>query len=131
MSPTDGTPPVPQVRREHREEARLNAVISRVLVVGLLTAMALLAIGVILTIARPDVPIPDSTSVRGMRAQLAALDPGGFYELGLMVLLLTPFARVVALGISFTRRREWLFAGISAVVAAMLMIGAVLGLSLG
>ena len=47
------------------------------------------------------------------------------------MLLATPFARVVALGIAFARRRQWLFAGISFVVMAMLILGAVLGLSLG
>jgi uncharacterized membrane protein len=119
------------MREEHREELRLNALISRVLVVGLLTAIALLVIGVVLSIARPDVPVPHATSAKSMWAQLAALDPGGFYELGLLVLLLTPFARVVALCIGFGRRGQWLFAGISLAVAIMLVGGAVLGLSLG
>ncbi len=121
----------PGVREEHTDEMRLNSLISRVLVVGLLAAMALLVIGVVLTIARPHVPVPHSTSIRDIPAQLAALDPGGFYELGLLVLLATPFARVVALGIAFARRRKWLFAGISLIVAVMLVLGMALGLSLG
>ncbi len=128
MSPFEATP---HVRDEHREEMRLNSVISRVLVVGLLAAIALLVVGVILTIARPGVPIPHSTSIKDIPAQLAALEPGGFYQLGLLVLLATPFARVVALGVAYTQRRQWLFAGISFVVMAMLILGAVLGLSLG
>lgn len=119
------------VRGEHREEMRLNSVISRVLVVGLLTAIALLLIGVVLTIARPEVAIPHATSIKDIPGQLAALEPGGFYQLGLLVLLATPFARVVALGIAYTQRRQWLFAGISFLVMAMLILGAVLGLSLG
>jgi uncharacterized membrane protein len=128
MRPSEATR---DVRKEQRQEMRLNTVISRVLVVGLLAAITLLVVGVILTIARPEVPIPHSTSIKDIPAQLAALEPGGFYQLGLLVLLATPFARVVALGVAYSQRRQWLFAGISFVVMAMLILGAVLGLSLG
>ena len=121
----------PGVRGEHREEMRLNTAISRVLVVGLLTAVALLVAGAILTIARPGVAVPHATAIRSIPAELAAGRPGGFLQLGLLVLLATPFARVLALGIAFARKRWWLFAGISAVVASLLIVGAVLGLSLG
>lgn len=121
----------PRVRGEHREEMRLNTVISRVLIVGLLAAVALLVAGAILTVARPGLAVPHATAIRGIPAELAAGRPGGFLQLGLLVLLATPFARVLALGIAFARRRWWLFAGISAVVAALLIVGAVIGLSLG
>jgi uncharacterized membrane protein len=127
----NATHTTPKVRGEHREEMRLNTAISRVLIVGLLTAVALLVIGAILTIARPGVAVPHATAVKDIPAALAALQPGGFFQLGLLVLLATPFARVVALGIGFARRRWWLFTSISAVVAALLIVGAVLGLSLG
>ena len=119
------------VRDGHRDETRLNVAISRVLIVGLLAAVALLVIGSILAIVRPGVALPHVTSVRDIPSELAALRPGGFFELGLLVLLATPFARVLALGIAFARRRWWLFAGISAVVAALLILGAVLGVTLG
>ena len=131
MSAPDATP---QVREKHREETRLNITISRVLTVGLLAAVALLVVGVILALARPGVAVPHVTTVQdvpGELARLSRLQPGGFFELGLLVLLFTPFARVLALGIAFARRRWWLFAGISTVVAALLIVGAVLGVSLG
>jgi uncharacterized membrane protein len=121
----------PGVRDDHREEMRLNTAISRVLTVGLVTAVTLLVIGAVLAIARPGVAVPHVTSVKDIPGELAALRPGGFFELGLLVLLATPFARVLALGVAFARRRWWLFAGISAVVAAMLILGAALGVSLG
>jgi uncharacterized membrane protein len=121
----------PHVRDDHREEMRLNSTISRVLVIGLLAAVGLLVIGVILALARPGVDPVHVTSIKDLPKQLAAGEPGGFFQLGLLVLLLTPFARVVALGIAFAGRRQWLFTGISALVAALLIVGAVLGLSLG
>ena len=125
------SPEVSDARDEHRKDLRLNRVISRVLVVGLLVALALMAVGVILTIARPEMPVPHFTSVKDIPAQLAALDPGGFIELGLLVLIATPFARVVALGIAYACRRQWLFAGISFLVMVLLIVGAALGFSLG
>ena len=119
-----------QVREEHRAEMRLNSVISRVLIVGLLAAVVLLVVGAILTIVRPGAAVVHSTSVGTIPGELGALQPGGFLQLGLLVLLLTPFARVVALGIAFGRRRQWPFTAISVVVAALLILGAALGLSL-
>jgi uncharacterized membrane protein len=128
MNPSEGTH---QVREEHRDEMRLNTLISRVLIVGLLTAIGLLVVGVILTIARPGVPVPRTSSIQDIPAQLAALEPAGFYQLGLLVLLATPFARVVALGVAYARRRQWLFTALSLVVIVMLVLSLILGLSLG
>jgi uncharacterized membrane protein len=126
------SPSSPQhVRRQHQEERRLNSLISRVLVVGLLASMALLAVGVILNLIRPNVPVPHSTTLGNIPAEIAALEPAGFYALGLLVLLATPFARVVALGVAFARMREWLFAGISLIVTIVLILAASLGLTVG
>jgi uncharacterized membrane protein len=113
------------------EEMRLNTVISRVLIVGLLAAVALLVVGAVLTVARSGAPVLRATSVGDIPRELAAGEPGGFFQLGLIVLLLTPFARVVALGVAFGHQRRWLFLAISVVVAALLILGTVLGLSLG
>jgi uncharacterized membrane protein len=59
---------------------------------------------------------------------VGALEPGGFFDLGLLLLLATPAARVVALFVGFARRRSWLFAGCSAVVLVALALSAFLGL---
>ncbi len=130
-APEPGTDRSHEVREEHRAETRLNTVISRVLVVGLLAAVALLVVGAILTLVRPGAPVVHATLVSSVPRGLAAGQPGAFFQLGLIVLLATPFARVIALGIAFAGRRQWLFTTISAIVAALLITGAVLGLSLG
>jgi uncharacterized membrane protein len=127
MTPPDS----PEPRYQDQEEMRLNSLISRVLIIGLLAAMALLVVGVILAIVRREVAVPNLTSFRDVPAQLAALEPGGFFQLGILVLLATPFARVIALAIAFSARRQWLFVGISVIVAVMLVLGAMLGLTLG
>ena len=94
-------------------------------------AMTLLVVGVILTIARPGVAVPQPPPCQRHPRAAGRLGTRRLLELGLLVLLATPFARVVALGIAFARRRRWLFAGISLVVTTLLILGAVLGLSLG
>jgi len=107
---------------------RLNLTISRVLLVGLIAAITLLLAGAVLTAARPDLPAMHETSVTDIPRAMWALEPGGFFDLGLLLLLATPAARVVALFVGFTRRRIWLFSLISLIVLAGLAASVVLGL---
>jgi uncharacterized membrane protein len=72
--------------------------------------------------------VASQSSITGLPRLLAAGDPTGFLDLGLLVLLATPFARAVALGVSFVRRRQWLFSGLAAVVIAILVLSGLLGL---
>ena len=118
-----------QLGEQQRREARLNVTISRVLAAGLAAAMFLLVVGVILTLARRGTVIPRKTSMQGIPGALRAFEPGGFFELGLLVLLATPAARVVALCIAYLRRRQWLFSGVSLFVLSILILSGYLGLA--
>jgi uncharacterized membrane protein len=120
-----------QLSDERRAEMRLNRLISRVLQVGLLTGLTLLAAGVILNLVRSNVSTPHSASFTDVAGQLARLEAGGFYDLGALVLLATPVAAIAVLGFVFARRRQWLFAGISAAVILVLVLSGVLALTLG
>ena len=115
------------MRSPSDSDPRLAGRLSRVLLAGLSLAVLLLLVGVVLTVARPGVPLWIS-SIRDIPAALAALEPGGFFDLGLLVLLATPAARVVALLIAFARRRLWVFSGVSLVVLIVLVLSAFLGL---
>ena len=121
---SDSTP----AGEERPDETRLNVAISRVLAIGLLVAVALLLVGVILTLARPGLSFAHKTLISDMPRAVAAFEPGGFFELGLLVLVATPVARVVALGIGFARRRAWMFCGFSVLVLTVLALSAFLGL---
>jgi uncharacterized membrane protein len=109
-------------------ETRLNLLIARVLVIGLLAAVALLALGAVLTLARPDLSVPRVTSIADMPRAVAALEPGGFFDLGLLVLLVTPVAGVTTIGIGFARRGSRWLCGLSAFVLAVLALSVFLGL---
>lgn len=106
----------------------MNRFVSRMLSTGLLVAVVLLLAGAVVMLVRPDLPLLHEASIADMPRALAALEPGGFFELGLVVLVATPVARVIALGVGFARRREWMFVSFSAVVLALLALGALLGL---
>ena len=119
-APTDGRPTDPALTRA----------LSRLLLVGLLLAIGLMITGAILAAIQGSGSVRHSTSLDDLPGLLADGDPTGFLDLGLLVLLATPAARVIALLVAFIRRREWLFAGISAVVVTVLALSAVLGLTL-
>jgi len=121
----------PGVRAEHQRETALNITVSRVLTIGLISAVVLLVAGVILTLARPGLTADHQTSVTDLPRALAGLKPGGFFTLGLLVLLATPAARVVALLFAYARRRRWMFACISLFVLAVLVLSGFLGLRAG
>ena len=108
--------------------SKLNQVISRVLSVGLIASVVLLAVGVILTLARPELPVVHNTSLSQLPSALRGGRPGGFFVLGLLVLLATPVARVIALLAGFSRRRMWLFALVSLIVLVLLGVSAYVGL---
>ncbi len=112
-------------------EVRLAKVLSRLLLYGLTLAVVLLLAGVVLTVIRPDVVVARESSLLGLPSSLAALEPGGFFALGLLVLLATPVARVVALFFAFARRRVWLFAGIALLIIVVLSVSGYVGLRTG
>jgi uncharacterized membrane protein len=108
--------------------SELNKRISRVLSVGLLLSVVLLLIGAVLTVTRPGFAAVHKTSIAHMFGAMAALEPGGFFDLGLVVLLANPIARVVALTVGFAQRRLWLFSLASFVVLVVLGLSIYIGL---
>jgi uncharacterized membrane protein len=113
---------------DRRDGASLNLAISRVLVGGLSLAVALLLVGIFMILAGRDTTSAGVASLGDMPRAIAALDPSGFFYLGLLVLLLTPVGRVMALAVAFARRRAWLFCSLSLFVLAVLGLSAYLGL---
>ena len=118
----------PGVGEGHRREARLNILISRVLLIGLLVAIALLVLGAILALTHPGLSVTRATSIADMPRAVAALEPTGFFDLGLLALLATPVAGVITIGIGFARRGSWWFCGLSLFVLAVIALSAFLGL---
>jgi uncharacterized membrane protein len=106
----------------------LNHAIAKVLRVGLFVSVGILLVGVVLTFARPGLSAVHVASIGSIPAEVGALHAGGFFTLGLLVLLATPIVRVAALLIGYLQKRMWLFFACSLVVLALLGLSLYLGL---
>lgn len=94
------------------ETGRLERVVGRVLRVGGITSTIVLAVGLVLTLARPAAPVA-----------------GTVLRAGLIILIATPVARVVASVIEYTAERDWLFAALTLTVLAVLLGSLLIGVS--
>jgi uncharacterized membrane protein len=116
------------MERVHIVERGPNILIAKVLRVGLVASVAVLLVGVILAAAGRGTPVPNPISLSDMPRTLWHVEAGGVFSLGLLILLLTPAARVLALAVVFSRQRLWVFLGCSLLVLAVLVLSGVLGL---
>ena len=73
-------------------------------------------------------PVERASSLSDLPGALASLQPWGLIILGLLVLMATPVARVVALLALFAWRRSWRFSAICVFVLAVLALSVFLGL---
>jgi uncharacterized membrane protein len=110
----------------------LDLAIARLLATGALVSVVLMAIGVGLMAIRGIDPL--TTNVPGfdlahLSADLLALRPEGFLELGLIVVIAMPASRVAASLIGYARRRERSMVLISIVILAVIALSVVLGAS--
>lgn len=116
-------------RRPTRDaDHALNLVVSGVLAVGLGVASALMIGGALLAAVGAGSVDSQALRLSKIPAALWAGRPTGFLSLGILVLVVTPAARVVVLLGAFARRRDWGFALVSATVLGVLGVGLVLGL---
>jgi len=107
----------------------LDAVVHRLLVVGLAISTVLMLIGLALDLLlRREIPtvVPDLGEVW---TRVLAIRPSGFLALGLLVLIATPIVRVVGSIIIFAYERDWRFALITLVVLAIVTLSLLLGRS--
>jgi uncharacterized membrane protein len=114
-----------------------ETVIAAVLRTGVLTSVALLVLGTLLTFARHpglwSAPLDLAASagstvpLADLPAGLAALRGSAVITLGLIVLVLTPVIRVAASLILFLRQRDRRFAAITGAVLLILLLSFLLG----
>ena len=113
-------------------EERMDEVISVLLRTGVLIATALVAAGAAITLAGHAGDPVDFRVFRGeplsLRSPLAmargalALQGPGLVQLGLLVLLATPVARVAFSVFAFAAQRDWAYIAITLLVLAVLSV---------
>jgi uncharacterized membrane protein len=111
-------------------DEEFDLVLARVLRGGVLLSAAVVAVGGVIFLARHGLepatyhvfegePQP-FRSVSGIVAGARDFSGRGLVQLGLLFLVATPIARVVFSIVGFVRQRDWLYAGVTAIVLALL-----------
>jgi uncharacterized membrane protein len=124
---TDGDLSSPQ------RDYQMDRVISVVLRGGVLLSAGLLILGALLYFARvlvggaPANPLTFPHSLGDVFHGLGQGDPLAILALGLIVLLLTPVARVLISIFAFARERDWLYVAITTLVLLILLVSFLLG----
>jgi uncharacterized membrane protein len=135
MAQGAGLAPVPQPRRWSDE--RVDLLLSQLLLAGIGISTAVVLLGGVLHFIhhwgeRLDLSNfhgerPDLRSVRGVLDGALALRPADVIQLGILLLIATPVARVVLAGIAFALQRDVLYVGICLIVLGLLLFSLIHG----
>lgn len=106
----------------------LNMAVSRALSVGVIASLVLMIIAVVLAVFQPDRLSDYVMPLRELPAALIAGSPMAFFDLGILVLLLTPPLREMVLLIRYAQQRRWLFVAIAVTVLIILSLSVFLSL---
>jgi uncharacterized membrane protein len=105
----------------------IERMVSRVLGVGIAVAVAFMLAGVVLGAAR-RASLPEHVlGVADIARGLVRLDAAAYLSVGLLVLIATPFVRVIGSMVAFALQRDRRYVLITAAVLVVMSIGVVLG----
>jgi uncharacterized membrane protein len=117
------------------EKMDMNMIISDLLRYGVIISTTIVAVGVILTFARSPPSFPSSLQqlvstnfgkptldVGTLFAGVAAANPSSVLQLGLIILLATPVARVALSVVLFAAERDKIYVAITLFVLTVLII---------
>ena len=119
------------------DDQRMDEIISNMLRVGVLTAAALVLLGGVMYLFQNPGMIPSYRHFHG--EPIALRDPvqiflgaihgraGEIIQLGLLVLIITPIARVFMCVVGFFTQRDRLYVAVSGLVLAVLLYSLVFG----
>ena len=120
-----------------RDEYDMEQLVGRLLQVGVLIAAVVVLIGGAMLIARQGNAVADYHAFTGEPPMLrglmgifrgaAAGDAGAIVQLGLVLLIATPVARVALTLVAFVKQRDRLYVGVTAIVLALLLYGLLFG----
>ncbi|MGH7895179.1 MAG: DUF1634 domain-containing protein [Candidatus Binatia bacterium] len=118
-------------------DTRVEQVIGMLLRVGLLVATVVVLIGAVVYLSRHGQELPNYRIFRGepkeLRSPLGIAEMAedwsgrGLIQLGLLLLLATPVARVAFAVVAFARQRDPFYVGVTLVVFAVLLYSIVGG----
>jgi uncharacterized membrane protein len=118
--------------QRERGDRDIHVISSWVLRTGVVSSVAVMLLGLVLAFAR-GAPTVEQMEHSGFSADFpaifrgaAALEGVALIELGILMLVLTPVLRVASSMVIFaTEERDWLYAGLTAVVLALTLVSLV------
>lgn len=107
----------------------IEATVSTVLKVGTYAGVALIAVGVVLMVAdgRSPLDVAPSLDLARLSGDVAALHASGFLWLGVLLVLMTPPARVLTALIGYLRGSEREMAIVALLILVVIALGVVAG----
>jgi uncharacterized membrane protein len=131
-SPAPGTP-APALSPAAAATAALDLAVARLLGIGTLSSVAVLAVGVILMAVDGRSPLDHGfpgLDLARLPADLLAARPEGFLWLGLIAVILTPISRVTASLVGFARAADRLMVVVSAAILGVILLSIVISIAL-
>lgn len=112
-------------------DVEIEIIIGVLLRIGVILAAAVVLVGAVLYLTRHGHEIPHYTSFHGEPESLKSpmdifhgvtqMSARAIIQLGLLLLIATPVARVLFSAIAFAFERDWMYVGITLVVFGVLM----------
>ncbi len=112
-------------------DEKMEVIISNLLRTGVMLSAAVVVVGGTIFLARHGTERPayrffhgepaDLRTVSGIFGQVFALRGRGIIQLGLLLLIATPVARVGFAAWGFAKERDWMYVGFTLIVLAVLL----------
>ena len=113
------------------QDRRMDQIIGTLLRTGVILAAAVVLLGGAVYLAHHHTPVTnysafqgepeEFTTVRSILQQALAFSGPGLIQLGLLILIATPVARVAFSFFAFWSQRDWTYVVITAIVLALLL----------
>ena len=113
-----------------RTDQRIDEIMGRVLQTGVILAAAIVLAGGVLYLKRHRVPVTDYRvfqgeplelrTIAGLFHEAVALRARGLIQLGLLILIATPVARVAFSFFAFLYQRDWIYVAVTVIVLGLL-----------
>jgi uncharacterized membrane protein len=98
-----------------------------VLLAGIAVSVALMAAGLVLGVVRGTMLPTSMVPLSALPSALAHLDPAAYVSLGLIVLVATPFVRVLGSMVAFAVERDRVYVLVTATVFVVMCLSVLLG----
>ncbi len=130
MAPQAESERSPSARSPSAEEQRFESLVGNLLRMGVLLSGMLVFVGGLIYLVRHGDAVPHYQAFRGEPADLCSvagivrrsldLSGRGVIQLGLLLLIATPVARVLAAWVVFSSQRDWTYVLIASIVLVAL-----------